>query len=91
MCALWTPAINSSSVIPFFLALMVIAAQLLEADPDIGLEVLDQMAEVDIAVGVGKRAGNEDTAFILLGHRLFLSPGVVCFPCYLSLVILSGF
>ena len=39
-----------------------VAAHLLEAHPDIGLDVLDQMAEVDRAVGVGQGAGNEDLA-----------------------------
>ena len=44
----------------------VVAAQLLEADPDVGLDVLDHVAEVDRAVGVGQRAGDEDAA----GHGL---------------------
>ena len=35
-------------------------AQLLEPDPDVGLEVLDQVAEVDVAVGVGQGAGDQD-------------------------------
>ena len=35
-------------------------AQLLEADPDVGLDVLDQMAEVDVAVGVGHEAARGD-------------------------------
>src|SRR4029079_5344282 len=38
-----------------------IAPQFLEADPDIGLDVLHQMADVDIAIGVGKGRGNEDS------------------------------
>ena len=36
-------------------------AQLLEADPDVGLDVLDQMADVDVAVGVGQGAGDENS------------------------------
>ncbi len=37
-------------------------AELLEADPDVGLEVLDQVADVDVAVGVGQGGGDEDAA-----------------------------
>ena len=33
----------------------VVAAELLEADEDVGLNVLDQMPEMDVAVGVGER------------------------------------
>jgi hypothetical protein len=40
----------------------LVAAQLLEADPDVGLDVLDQMADMDRAVGVGQGAGDEDAA-----------------------------
>ena len=40
----------------------VVAAHLLEAHPDIGLDVFDQMAEVDAAVGVGQGGGDEDLA-----------------------------
>jgi hypothetical protein len=39
-----------------------VAAHLLEAHPDVGLDVLDQVAEVDRAVGIGQGAGNEDLA-----------------------------
>ena len=35
-----------------------VAYELLEADPDIGLDVLDQMADVDVAVGVGEGGGD---------------------------------
>ena len=38
----------------------VVADELLEADPDVGLDVLDQMADVDRAVGVGQGGGDED-------------------------------
>ena len=34
----------------------------LETDPDVGLDVLDQVSQVDGAVGVGQRAGDEDLA-----------------------------
>ena len=44
-----------------------VAAQLLEAHPDVGLDVLDQVAEMDRAVGVGQGCGDEDFA---LGHGL---------------------
>ena len=39
-----------------------VAAQLLKAHPDIGLDVLDQMAEVDVPIGVGQGGGDEDLA-----------------------------
>ena len=37
-------------------------AQLLETHPDVRLDVLDQMADVDMAIGVGERGGNQNTA-----------------------------
>ena len=37
-------------------------AQLLEPDPDVGLDVLDQMADVDMAIGVGQGGGHENAA-----------------------------
>ena len=37
-----------------------VAAQLLEADPNVGLEVLDQVAEMDGAIGIRQGTGNED-------------------------------
>ena len=45
-------------------------AQLLEADPNIGLQVLDQVADVDMAVGVRQGAGDQDSP-----HG-FLAPAV---------------
>jgi len=39
-----------------------VAAHLLETDPDIGLDVLDQVAEVDAAVGVGQGGSDENLA-----------------------------
>ena len=39
-----------------------VAAQFLEAHPNVGLDVFDHVAEVDAAVGIGQRGGNEDFA-----------------------------
>jgi hypothetical protein len=41
----------------------VIATQALEPAPDIGLHCLDDMTEVQWAVGVGQRAGDEDRSW----------------------------
>jgi hypothetical protein len=38
------------------------ALHLLEAHPDVGLDVFDQMAEMDAAVGIGQGGGDEDFA-----------------------------
>jgi len=40
----------------------LVAGHLLEAHPDVGLDVFDQVAEVDGAVGVGQGGGDEDFA-----------------------------
>ena len=40
----------------------VVAAELLEADEDVGLDVFDEVAEMDLPVGVGERRGDEDPA-----------------------------
>ena len=40
------------------------AAHLLETDPEVGLDVLDQVAEVDVPVRVGERARDDNAAFI---------------------------
>ncbi len=40
-----------------------VAAHLLEAHPDVGLDVLHQMAQMNGAVGVGQGAGDENAAF----------------------------
>jgi hypothetical protein len=37
-----------------------VAAELLKAHPDIGLDVLDQMPEVNVPIGVRQRGGNEN-------------------------------
>jgi hypothetical protein len=52
-----------------------VAAQLLEAHPDVGLDVFDQMPEVDRAVGVGQGAGDQDLPAICaaVGHGRTLS------------------
>ena len=46
----------------------LVATHLLEAAPDVGLNVFDQVAQVDRAVGVGQGAGDQDLA-LLEGHR----------------------
>ena len=40
----------------------LIAAHLLEAHPDVGLDVLDEMAKVDGAISVGQGGSDEDLA-----------------------------
>ena len=40
----------------------LVPAHLLEAHPDVGLDVLHEMAEVDAAVGIGQRGGDEELA-----------------------------
>jgi hypothetical protein len=40
-------------------------AELLESHPDVGLDVLDQMPEMDMPVGIRQCGGNEDAA---VGH-----------------------
>ena len=37
-----------------------VSLHFLEAHPDVGLDVFDQMAEVDAAVGIRQRGGDED-------------------------------
>lgn len=41
-----------------------LTAQFLESDPDVGLDVFDEMAEVDMAIGVGQRGGYQQ--FLLI-------------------------
>ena len=45
----------------------VVAEQALKTNPDIGLDVLDEMAQVDIAVGVRQGAGYEDATGRVVG------------------------
>ena len=40
----------------------------LETNPDIGLDILHQMAQMDGAVGVGQGTGDENLA-LAVGHR----------------------
>src|SRR5690606_8200009 len=47
----------------------LVATQLLEAHPHVGLDVLEHVAEVDRAVGVGQGAGNENLAGFGHGDR----------------------
>ena len=46
-----------------------VASQSLEPDEDVGLDVFDEVAEVDVAVGVGKRRGDENAALRACGHE----------------------
>jgi hypothetical protein len=41
------------------------APQFLKAYPDIGLQVLDQMAQMNVAIGVRQRGSDQDAA----GHQ----------------------
>ena len=47
----------------------IVAEKFLKSDPDIGLQILDQMANVDMAIGVGQGGSDKNTAF---AHRLDL-------------------
>ena len=53
-------------------------AELLEANPDIGLDVFNQMPKVNRPIGIGQCCGNEDLTCLV--HRrlqsLFLLPEV---------------
>ena len=51
------PCVSSAQTID-----AAVAAQLLKPDPNVGLDVLDQMAEMDMAVGVRQGGGDEDAA-----------------------------
>ena len=44
----------------------LMAPQALETHPDVGLDVLEEVAQVDVAVGVGQSAGDEDST----GHGI---------------------
>ena len=41
-----------------------LASQFLETDPDIGLDVLDKVSDVDRAIGVRQCGGNQDPAWV---------------------------
>ena len=45
-----------------------VPSHFLKAHPDIGLDILHQVAQVNITVGVGQSTGDED--FARLGHGL---------------------
>ncbi len=45
-----------------------VATQFLEPNPDISLNVFQQVAEVNGTIGIGQGAGDEDFAGILCGH-----------------------
>ena len=40
------------------------AAEFLETDPDVRLQVLDQMADVDMAVGIGQGASDQESPHV---------------------------
>ena len=42
----------------------VVAAHLLEANPEVRLEILDQVPDVDVTVGVGQGRRDDDLAFV---------------------------
>ena len=46
----------------------VVTAHLLEPRPDVGLDVLDQMTDVDRTIGIGEGAGDEDVAGLAHGR-----------------------
>ena len=47
----------------------LVTTQPLKAHPDVGLDVLNEVADMDRAVGVGQGAGDENAAY-LLGHTI---------------------
>ncbi len=54
----------------------LMAAQLLEADPDVGLDVFQHMPQMDRTVGIGQGAGNENLTFgLVAGHGHSASVG----------------
>ena len=46
-----------------------VPAQPLEPHPDIGLDVLDQVAQVDVPIGIGQGTGDQDAAHGYLSSR----------------------
>ena len=44
------------------------AAQSLEAYPDVGLDIFDHVTEVNRAVGIGQGAGDKNAAFFRVRH-----------------------
>ena len=43
-------------------------AQFLKTHKDIGLDVFDQVPEMDVTIGVGQGGGDEDSAVGLIGR-----------------------
>ena len=77
----------------------LIAAMLLEAHPHIGLDVLEHVAEVNRAVGIGQGAGDEDLAWLGHGARLldetvvghYKAPGNIFHPVLAYLIVCAVF
>jgi hypothetical protein len=46
----------------------------LETDPNIGLDVLDQMADMDMAVGIGQGGGDQEFLAVVfwIAHEVLL-------------------
>jgi hypothetical protein len=60
----------------------IIAAQILESYPNVSLDLLKHMAEVQIAICIGKGAGNEN--FTGSSHRSLNGLVVVFFNCVVN-------
>jgi hypothetical protein len=59
----------------------VMPAQLLEAHPDVGLDIFHQMPQMDRPVGVGQRAGDEDFSYGFVHEPMFSLPVEQQNPC----------
>jgi hypothetical protein len=46
----------------------IVSAHFLKAIPEVGLQVFDQVANVNVAIGVGERASHQDITAGLCGH-----------------------
>lgn len=64
----------------------IVPLHFLEAHPDIGLDVFNQMAEVDAAIGVGQGGGDKDLA----GHGQQGKPGGHKNPTFYRLEARAG-
>ena len=51
-----------ADVVDFHGGPVVVHLHTLKTHPDIGLDVLDQMAQMNGAIGIGQRGGDEDAA-----------------------------
>ncbi|WP_235200691.1 hypothetical protein [Polycyclovorans algicola] len=56
----------------------LVPAEPLKAHPDVGLHIADEMAEVDLAVGVGQGVGDEDATHG--GSQRFKTGRELCHP-----------